>query len=61
MDDNELADLFALMALTQLLGDEDDKAEAWAARIPRSHRGRVRIALDDFDLILSRLGRRYDG
>lgn len=50
--------IFAAMALVATLDGDLEAAEAWAVRIPRAERGRVKIACDDFDLLLSRLGRK---
>lgn len=50
--------LFAAMALLSVLDGDLEVAEAWAIRIPRTERGRMKIACDDLDMLLSRLGRK---
>jgi hypothetical protein len=38
------------------LNGEPEIAERWLRKIPRADRGAVKIALDDLDMTLSRLG-----
>lgn len=61
MASDEPIHLYAALALTQQLDGNPEAAADWLAKIPRSERGAVNIALDDLAMTLSRLGRRVDG
>lgn len=54
--ENGALGLRAGFALAALIEGKLDEVEFWMRRIPRSQRGRVKIALDDLDMIISRLG-----
>lgn len=46
------------MALAAILAGKPDKAEEHLLAIPRSQRSNLKIALDDLDMALTRLGNR---
>jgi hypothetical protein len=49
--------LEAAIALVCLIQGDPDEARAALTRIPRNKRGEVKHALDDLEMMLSRLGR----
>lgn len=51
----------AALAFVQILEGKPEYAEGWLAKIPRSDRGAVRIALEDMSITLEHLGRRVVG
>ena len=57
MDDDEVIGC-ATLALAAMLAGRPERAAHLLAKIPRSQRGTVKIALDDLDMILNRLGKR---
>jgi hypothetical protein len=56
MDETSIS-LYAGLALLAMMENDPDQARRWLLKIPRSKRGRVKIAWDDLDMILNRLGR----
>lgn len=57
MDDYDPVPMAAALAVAHLLKGEEEKARERLAEIPRHRRGDVKIALDNLDMMLSRLGR----
>jgi hypothetical protein len=56
MDETSIS-LYAGLALLAMMENDPDQARRWLLKIPRSKRGRVKIACDDLELMISRLGR----
>lgn len=46
----------AAMALSYMLRGSIEDADRWLRQIPRTKRGDVKIALDDLDMMMSRMG-----
>lgn len=56
MDDEPVYPLYAALAFEAMVNTDLELAEYWLRKIPRAVRGKVKIACDDFDMLISRLG-----
>jgi hypothetical protein len=57
---DEMVAIHAAAALVAVFRDDYARAERLMAKVPRSRRGEVRMAADDLNLLVERLGRRVD-
>lgn len=59
-DDNEVYPLYAALAFEAMVTDDTEAAGHWLRKIPRAVRGKIKIACDDLDMMLSRMGNTHE-
>ncbi len=55
--DKEVVNIKAVRAFMAMLDGDEEEAKRLLLSFPRAHRGRIKYALDDMEMLLTRLGK----